>query len=265
MVFSDASLLRYSRHLLLDGFGIEGQQRLAQSRVLVVGVGGLGCPAAQYLAAAGVGHLVLADHDTVDLTNLQRQILHTTHTVGQPKVQSAAAALHALNPEVCLELLPGGLGVGGEQAQQTQQEQQALALLHTQVQRADVVLDCSDNFTTRDAINRACVLYRKPLVSGAAIRHTGQLAVFALHKPDAPCYHCVFPEGDAVDPERCATTGVFAPLTGLVGTLQAAEAIKILAHYGQPCFGQLLKINALLGSFQTVQLQRDPACVVCAL
>jgi molybdopterin-synthase adenylyltransferase len=244
----DAQLLRYSRHLLLDEMGVAAQQRLLDACVLVVGAGGLGCPAAQYLAAAGVGHLVLADDDTVDLTNLQRQILHRQDSLGWPKVESARRALNDLNPEVRVSILKHRL-----------QD----AELDQAVGQADVVLDCCDNFETRHAINAACVRHRKPLVSGAAIRFDGQLAVYDSRDANCACYHCVFPRSQQVEAVRCATMGVFAPLTGLVGTLQAAEALKILGGFGAPLVSRMLMIDARTMDFTHIQLPRDPRCGVC--
>lgn len=245
----DQSLLRYSRHILLDEIGIEGQQRISKAHVLIVGAGGLGCPAALYLAAAGVGHITIADNDTVDLTNLQRQVLHTPERVGQEKVDSARQTLSTFNPDVRITPLKQRL------------EGQTL---HDAVAQADVVLDCSDNFATRHAVNKACVVLHKPLVSGAAIRFDGQLAVFNTAQDDSPCYHCLFPEGEEVVETRCATMGVFAPLTGIIGTLQAAEALKILSGAGQPATGWLLLHDARTGSFQRIRVRRDLACPVCA-
>lgn len=244
----DESLLRYSRHILLDDIGIEGQTRIAHSTALVVGAGGLGCPSALYLASAGVGRLTLADHDTVDLTNLQRQVLHTTSRVGTAKVESAKVHLADINPLIDIHTL------------QTRLEGDAL---HAAVAQADVVLDCSDNFKTRHAVNRACVALGKPLVSGAAVRMDGQLACFDLGQAQAPCYHCLFPDGDDVTEERCATMGVFAPLTGIIGTLQAAEALKILGGFGQPLFGTLQLFDARRGEFTRIRFQKDPECPVC--
>lgn len=248
----DAQLLRYSRHILLDEWGMEAQQRITQSHALIVGVGGLGCPAALYLAAAGVRHLTLVDHDRVDLTNLQRQILHTTALLDAPKVISAQTTLNALNPEISISAIP---------------HRAEGALLEESVRQADIVLDCSDNFATRHAINRACVKARKPLVSGAAIRWDGQLAVFDLRRTDAPCYHCLFPEGQSVEELRCATTGVFAPLTGIIGTLQAAEALKLLANIGHdaavPQNPRLTLFDARHNQWRSVGFARDPACAVC--
>lgn len=245
---NDEELLRYSRHILLDDIGIEGQRRIANAKVLIVGAGGLGCPAALYLASAGVGTLVIADHDTVDLTNLQRQILHTTERVGQPKVLSAQQQIRALNPNVCVEAI--ALRLEGH-------------ALEEQVQLVDLVLDCCDNFSTRYTINQACVKFKKPLVSGAAVRLEGQLACFELNKPEAPCYHCLFPEGEDVHETRCATMGVFAPLTGIIGSLQAAEALKILAGFGVPLFNTLQTYHAHTGHFARMRFQQDPECPVC--
>lgn len=244
----DAQLLRYSRHILLSEWGVEAQQRIHNAHALIIGAGGLGCPAAQYLAAAGVGQLTLVDHDTVDLTNLQRQILHTTARVGQPKVDSALTHLHALNPTIAIHPIT----------------QRATAEnLAEWIARADVVLDCSDNFATRHAINRACVVARKPLVSGAAIRWDGQLAVFDLRDTTHPCYHCLFPEGGDVEELRCATTGVFAPLTGVIGTLQAAEALKLLADLPAQIAPVLQLYDARNNQWRNIRFNKDPACTVC--
>lgn len=246
---NDEQLLRYSRHILLPEVGIEGQERIRAARVLVIGVGGLGSPAALYLASAGVGTLVLADGDTVDLTNLQRQILHTQATVGLPKVVSGRQALAALNPETVV--IPLAQRLDG-------------AALEAEVALADLVLDCCDNFATRHAVNRACVKTRTPLVSGAAIRFDGQISVFDLRRDDAPCYHCLFPDGESLEELRCAVTGVFAPLTGIVGATQAAEALKLLAGCGEPLVGRLLLLDALAMRWREVRYPRDPGCGVCA-
>ncbi|MCK6392265.1 molybdopterin-synthase adenylyltransferase MoeB [Zoogloea sp.] len=246
---NDDQLLRYSRHILLPQIGIEGQDAIVAARVLVVGAGGLGSPAAMYLAAAGVGTLVLADGDTVDLTNLQRQILHSQDGVGRLKVESGRDSLARLNPEV--NVVPLACRLEGE----------ALA---REVAQADVVLDCSDNFATRHAINRACVVARKPLVSGAAVRFDGQVSVFDLRQESSPCYHCLFPEGEDVEEVRCAVMGVFAPITGIVGAVQAAEALKLLASCGETLTGRLLLLDALAMDWRTIRLGRDPGCQVCA-
>jgi molybdopterin/thiamine biosynthesis adenylyltransferase len=245
---NDQQLLRYSRHILLEEIGIEGQQRLLDARVLVIGLGGLGSPAALYLATSGIGRLVLCDHDTVELSNLQRQIIHRTAAIGQPKVNSARDTLHDINPEVeCIE----------------QDVRAGEAQLGGLVASVDVVLDCSDNFATRYAVNRACLAQRKPLVSGAAIRFDGQVAVFDFRHSEAPCYNCLFPEDSQAAELRCATTGVFAPLVGIIGTLQAAEALKLLAGIERGLSGKLLSIDALDMHIMRSNLSKDPTCCVC--
>jgi molybdopterin-synthase adenylyltransferase len=246
---TDEQLLRYSRHILLPEIGIEGQEKLLAASALVIGAGGLGSPAALYLAAAGVGTITLADGDSVDLTNLQRQILHTTQSVGEPKSASGRAALAKINPEVRVVPLQQRLGY---------EELDRLAA------SSSVVLDCSDNFATRHAVNRACVRHRKPLVSGAAVRFDGQVSVFDLRDDSSPCYHCLFPENAELEEVRCAVMGVFAPLTGIIGTVQAAEALKLLAGAGETLKGRLLILDALGMQWRTVKLAKDPACEVCA-
>jgi adenylyltransferase/sulfurtransferase len=245
---NDQQLLRYSRHILLDDLGVEGQARILESRILVVGVGGLGSPAALYLALAGVGTLVLADGDRVEVTNLQRQILHTEERIGVLKASSGQMALATANPETQVVALCERLE--GEP-------------LEVQVAAADLVLDCSDNFATRHAINRACVRQKKPLVSGAAVRFEGQVSVYDLRQPESPCYHCLFPEGVDAEEIRCAVTGVFAPLTGIIGCLQAGEALKLLAGIGEVLTGRLLLANAFNQTWRTVKFKKDPACPVC--
>ncbi len=246
----DDALLRYSRHILLDEWGVAGQQRLATAHALVIGAGGLGCPAALFLAAAGVGTLSIADPDRVDLTNLQRQIGHDTASVGELKVQSLARRLAAVNPRVVVR--PVAEKLAGE----------ALAAA---VAAADVVLDCTDRFATRHAINRACVAAGKPLVSGAAIRFDGQVSVFDPRQPPSPCYHCVYPESGDFEETACAEMGVFAPLVGIVGSLQAAEALKLLvnADGAEMLCGRLLTIDAKTMQFNTLKLRRDVTCTVC--
>lgn len=246
---NDEQLLRYSRHILLPQVGVEGQQRICDARVLVVGAGGLGSPAAYYLASAGVGTLVLADGDSVDLTNLQRQILHHTAAVGRPKVESGRETLARINPEC--RVVPLCARLDGDR-------------LAEEVSAADVVLDCSDNFATRHAINRACVRFAKPLVSGAAIRFDGQVAVFDVRRADAPCYHCLFPEHEDVEEVRCAVMGVFAPLTGIIGATQAAEALKVLVGCGDTLAGRLLLLDGLAMEWRQIAVPRDTACPVCA-
>jgi len=246
---NDDQLLRYSRHILLPEIGIEGQQRLLAAHALVIGAGGLGSPAAMYLASGGVGRITLADGDSVDLTNLQRQILHTTAAVGRAKAYSGKDTLAELNPEVAVAAVPERL------------EGERLARL---IASADVVLDCCDNFATRHAVNRACVEYRKPLVSGAAVRFDGQISVFDLRRPESPCYNCLFPEDAEAEETRCAVMGVFAPLTGIIGAAQAAEALKLLVGTGESLNGRLLLFDCLAMEWRSVNLSKDPACKVCA-
>ena len=245
---TDEQLLRYSRHILLDALGIEGQTRILSTHALIIGAGGLGSPAALYLASAGIGKITLVDDDTVDFTNLQRQILHTEARVGMSKAESGRLALAAINPEI--EIIPLQERLSGE-------------TLDTLVASADIVLDCTDNFATRHAINRACVHHQKPLVSGAAIRFDGQISVYDLRRDDAPCYHCLFPEGDEVEEVRCAVMGVFAPLTGIIGTMQAAEALKLAAGIGDSLSGRLLLLDALSMEWRTIRFRQDAGCTVC--
>jgi len=245
---NDDQLLRYSRHILLPEIGIEGQQRLLDAHALLIGAGGLGSPAALYLASAGVGTLTICDGDAVDLTNLQRQIVHREAAIGTNKADSARATLHALNPGITIHALAER--VAGQKLQ---------ALVAT----ADVVLDGSDNFATRHAVNRACVRLAKPLISGAAVRFDGQVAVFDLRLPDSACYACLFPESGESEDVRCAVMGVFAPLTGIVGSIQAAEALKLIAGAGETLSGRLLLLDALAMQVRTIKLRKDPACPVC--
>lgn len=245
----DNQLLRYSRHILLPEIGIEGQERLLAAHALVIGAGGLGSPAAMYLASAGVGRITLADGDSVDLTNLQRQILHTTAAVGRAKAYSGKDTLAELNPEVEVSAISERL------------EGERLAEV---VASAAIVLDCSDNFATRHAVNRACVEFRKPLVSGAAVRFDGQVSVFDLREGAAPCYNCLFPEDTEAEETRCAVMGVFAPLTGIIGAVQAAEALKLLAGAGESLSGRLLLFDCLAMEWRSVKLSKDPACKVCS-
>jgi molybdopterin-synthase adenylyltransferase len=247
-LMDDAQLLRYSRHILLDELGIDAQQRFVAAHALIIGTGGLGTPAAQFLGAAGIGTLTLCDADTVDLTNLQRQILFATPDIGTPKVAAAKARLNAINPDVRIETIPARVGP---------------AELTPLVAAADVVLDCSDNFATRHAVNRACVAAARPLVSGAAIRFDGQVAVFDTRDPASPCYHCLFGEGEALEEVRCATMGVFAPLVGIIGATQAAEALKLIAGVGETVTGRLLLLDALSMRWRDVAIARDPDCPVC--
>ena len=246
---NDEQLLRYSRHILLDPIGIDGQIRIRESRLLIVGAGGLGSPAALYLASAGVGKIILADGDTVDLTNLQRQILHGQSSLGLAKALSGQTALALINPEVAV--VPITERLAGQQ-------------LEALVADVDAVLDCCDNFDTRHAVNRACVAYRVPLISGAAIRFSGQVAVFDARRADSPCYHCLFPEGEDAEEMRCAVTGVFAPLTGIIGATQAAEALKLISGAGQSLVGRLLLLDALNMEWRSMRYGKDPHCAVCA-
>ena len=245
---NDQQLLRYSRHILVDEIGIEGQEKLLAGHALIIGAGGLGSPAALYLASAGVGTLSIADGDTVEISNLQRQILHTDARIGEAKTQSAQTALQTVNPECHILSLPR---LEGE-------------ALFDAVDTADVVLDCSDNFATRYALNRACVALRKPLVSGAAIKLTGQLFVVDTCQPETACYACLYPEEGQDEELRCATTGILAPVTGVIGCMQAIEAIKLIAGFGQPATGLLQRYDALTGTWSSSRVIKDPTCPVCS-
>ncbi len=245
---NDQQLLRYSRHILLDEVGIEGQEKLLAAHALVIGAGGLGSPVALYLASAGVGRITLVDHDHVDLTNLQRQVMHTTARVGQPKAVSGKTALGEINPDVKVVALC-------ERA-----SEETLAAL---VASATVVLDCTDNFATRHAINRACVNARVPLVSGAAIRMDGQVAVFDARSGSAPCYACLFPPDQQFEEVQCSTMGVFAPLVGIIGTVQAAEALKVIMGIGETLAHRLLLLDARSMEWTAIRTQRSSDCAVC--
>lgn len=245
---NDDQLLRYSRHILLDEIDIEGQEKLLASHVLVIGAGGLGSPVALYLGSAGVGRITMVDDDRVDVTNLQRQIAHTVSRIGELKAASVVQAVAAVNPDV--KVVPV--------AQRADD-----ALLDQLVPQADLVLDCTDNFTTRHAINRACVKHRKPLVSGAAIRFDGQIAVYDPRSPESPCYACIFPESISPEEISCATMGVFAPLVGIVGAMQAAEALKLLCGIGQALTGRLLMLDGKSMEWHQMTLVRNEGCGVC--
>ena len=245
----DAQLLRYSRHILLDELGIEGQQTLLASHVLIVGAGGLGSPAALYLGSAGVGHLTVLDHDRVDATNLQRQIAHTFASVGEFKAQSVKRAVSHINPDIKVTAIT----LWADDA-----------LLNALVAQADVVLDCTDNFATRHAINRATTRHRKPLVSGAAVRFDGQIAVYDPRATTSPCYACVFPDTGHFEETPCATLGVFAPLVGIVGSIQAAEALKLLCGVGKSLTGRMQMLDGRNMAWTEVSIPRNPACSVCA-
>lgn len=245
----DEELLRYSRHILLDEIGIEGQERIRASHALVIGAGGLGSPAAMYLACAGVGQITVTDHDTVDLTNLQRQIAHRTDSVGRPKVESLKRTLQDLNPLVQVNALPVRVDA---------------AALDALVHAADVVLDCSDNYATRQAVNAACVQHAKPLVSGAAIQFDGQISVYDTREAEAPCYACTFAPDAEFEEVRCSTMGVFAPLVGIIGSMQAAEALKLLSGAGQTLNGQLQMLDGRSMEWTRIRMPRNPDCAVCA-
>lgn len=246
---TDDQLLRYSRHILLDDIGIEGQERILAAHALIVGAGGLGSPAALYLASAGIGRITLVDNDVVDLTNLQRQIAHTTARIGMPKVESIAQAVGAINPDVVVTCVP---------------QRADAALLEGLVADASVVLDCTDNYATRHAINAACIRQRRPLVAGAASGFDGQIMVVNPHDPAAPCYACLFAPDAQFEELRCATMGVFAPLVGIVGAMQAAEALKWVAGVGQSLAGRLLMLDARTMESHTLQVPRNAHCPVCA-
>lgn len=244
----DSLLQRYSRHILLDDIGLEGQQRLAETRVLVVGAGGLGCPASLYLASAGVGEIDVYDADEVDLTNLQRQILHFTDRVGDLKSESARRTLSAINPHCRVNAFAENISDRNVDAAVT---------------AADIVVDCCDSYGTRHLVNRACVRIKKPLVFGAAAGFDGQTAVFDPRDPASPCYNCLFSEADEAPETRCALMGVFAPLTGVIGSLQAAAALKLAAMPAHVAAGKLIIIEARAMSMREVKVPRDPACAVC--
>jgi len=245
---NDNQLLRYSRHILLQQIGYEGQEKLNQSHALIVGAGGLGSPVALYLAASGIGQLTICDFDNVDLTNLQRQIIHTKQSVGINKAVSAQQTIYEINPDVVVQTI------------QKKSNEAEFRILAKQV---DVVIDCSDNFATRYALNRVCLQLKKPLVSGAAIGFEGQITVFDFRHENSPCYHCLFPDNGEDTDLRCATNGVFAPLVGMIGTSQAAEALKLIMNIGESLQGRLLLLDALAMEWRSIKLARDPKCAVC--
>jgi molybdopterin/thiamine biosynthesis adenylyltransferase len=246
---NDDQLLRYSRHILLDEIGVEGQQKLLGAHAVVIGAGGLGSPVALYLGTAGVGRLTLVDHDTVDLTNLQRQIAHNLERVGTPKAESAARSIAAINPDVQVRAL----------VRRAEPED-----LDALVAHADVVLDCSDNFATRQAVNAACVARRTPLVAGAAIGFDGQISVYDARHDEAPCYACVFPPDATFEEVRCATMGVFAPLVGIIGTMQASEALRLITGVGRSLAGRLQMLDGRSMEWTEIRVARNPACPVCS-
>ncbi|WP_371880276.1 ThiF family adenylyltransferase [Caballeronia sp. S22] len=245
---NDDQLLRYSRHILVDEIGIEAQERFLDAHAIIIGAGGLGAPAAMYLAASGVGKITLVDADTVDLTNLQRQIVHMTRSVGTLKVESARETLNALNPGV--EVIAVAARADA-------------AWLDANMPGASVVLDCSDNFATRHAINAACVAHRVPLVSGAALRFDGQISTFDFRSPDSPCYACVFPPDQTFEEVACSTMGVFAPTVGIIGAMQAAEALRVIGGFGKTLAGRLMMLDSLRMEWNTMKIARQPDCPVC--
>jgi len=246
---NDDQLLRYSRHILLREIDVPGQQRILDARVLVIGAGGLGSPVLLYLAASGVGHITVCDDDHVDISNLQRQIVHHADAIGRNKAESAASTIRAINPGITVQALA---------------ERLSGSVLESQIAAASVVIDASDNFATRHAVNRACVVYKKPLVSGAAIGFDGQVSVFDLRSPGSPCYHCLYPDTGSSEEMRCAENGVFSPLVGMIGTVQAAEALKLICGVGESLNGRLLLLDALNMQWRSVRLKKDAGCVVCA-
>lgn len=247
-VMNQEQLSRYSRHISLPQIGLEGQQRLLDSHALIIGMGGLGSPAALYLAAAGVGQLTLADFDTVEVSNLQRQIAHTTARVGELKTHSAKQACHDINPDITINTIDYAL------------DETDLAEV---VEAVDIVIEGSDNFPTRFAVNQSCVEHRKPLVSGAAIRFDGQLSVFRADQPDSPCYRCLYSSGSETA-ETCANTGVLGPIVGMIGCMQAIEAIKVLSQTGKDLCGRLILVDGLTMEWNEIQLVKNPKCPVCS-
>ena len=247
---NDDQLLRYSRHILLPKIGILGQEKLTKSRVLIIGLGGLGSPVAMYLAASGIGELVLCDSDNVDLTNLQRQTIHNTETIGMSKVQSATKAIAKINPEISVVPI---------------QEYVDEKRLQELIREVDIVIDASDNFATRHTINQVCVTYKKPLVSGSAIRFNGQISVFDLSNSASPCYHCLFSKDGSNEDMHCATMGVFSPLVGIIGCMQAAEVIKILLNIGKTLNGRLMLLDGLTMEWRSIKLNKDPECTICGI
>ena len=245
---NDTQLLRYSRQIMLPQVDIEGQERLLAARALIIGAGGLGSPVAMYLAAAGVGHLVISDHDSVELSNLQRQLLHHDRDIGRNKADSARDTINTINPDIRVSAIANTLQ--GE-------------ALDEEVRQADVVLDCSDNFDTRFTINRACLQQRTPLVSGAAIRMEGQVAVFDSRQENSPCYHCLYREGEEQD-QTCSANGVLSPIVGIIGSLQALEALKVILCVGETLAGRLVIFDGYTHEWRTLTLKQDPDCVVCS-
>ena len=246
MIINDEQLLRFSRQIMLPEMDVAGQQSLMNSSVLIVGMGGLGCPASMYLAAAGVGHITIADDDVVDVTNLQRQIAHSHSKLGEPKVKSAKSVLLGLNKDIEVTIV---------------QERLEGALLDNVVRSVDVVVDCCDNFSTRFAVNSSCLRHSKPLVSGAAIRMEGQVAVFDSRDSASPCYQCLYSNGD--QDETCSTNGIMSPVVGIIGSVQAMEAIKIISNLGKTLTGRLMLLDAFRSQWREMRLLKDPSCEAC--
>ena len=245
---NDAQLLRYSRHLLLEDIDVEGQEKLLSAHVVVIGAGGLGSAAAPYLAASGVGHITLIDHDEVDLTNLQRQIMHTDAMIGKSKVASGKQFLNRLNPSIQIETI---------------QAKANTSLLDELLPSIDIVLDCTDNFGTRQLINASCVKHQKPLVSGSALRFDGQVSVFDPRNQASPCYACIFSPDEAFEEVSCASMGIFSPLVGIIGAIQAAQTLQLLISFGEPLIGRMLLWDARTTQIDQIRIARNPDCPVC--
>jgi len=246
---NDEQLLRYSRHLLLEEIDVAGQEKLLGSHVLVIGAGGLGSAAAPYLAAAGVGKITLIDHDQVELTNLQRQIMHTQNSIGKTKVESGRQFLQSLNSALTINAI----------AAKASED-----LLNTLLPEVDLVLDCTDNFATRQLINQSCFIHKIPLVSGSALKFDGQLSVFDFRKETSPCYACIFSPDERFKEVSCASMGIFSPLVGIIGSMQAAQALQVLIGFGQPLVGRMLLWNAMNTQIDEIRVARNPACKVCS-
>ena len=246
---NDEQLLRYSRHLLLEEIDVTGQETLLDSHILIIGTGGLGSAAAPYLAAAGVGEITLVDHDKVELTNLQRQIMHSQHSIGKSKVASGKEFLQSINPSLIIHTL---------------EEKASATILDSLLPSVDIVLDCTDNFATRHLINAACYKHQIPLVSGSALKFDGQLSVFDFRNTESPCYACLFSPEEQLEEVSCASMGIFSPLVGIIGAMQAAQALQVLIGFGQPLVGRMLLWNALNTQIDEIRISRNPECVVCS-
>jgi molybdopterin/thiamine biosynthesis adenylyltransferase len=245
---NDEQLLRYSRHLLLEEIDVEGQEKLLAAHILIIGAGGLGSAAAPYLAAAGVGKITLVDHDEVELTNLQRQIMHSQNSLGQSKVESGKQFLQSINPTLTIHAI---------------EERATESLLAKILPTVNIVLDCTDNFVTRHLINSACLQHKVPLVSGSALKFDGQLSVFDFRNAMSPCYACLFSPEEAIEEVSCSSMGIFSPLVGIIGAMQAAQALQVLIGFGQPLVGRMLLWDALNTQIDEIRITRNPECVVC--